>query len=133
MLIKTHDFSLSTSFPPDLTLSFAPTFNTNLVSSTITIFATSGVTNRIASVIINPYMTFYYGKAITIEDLISLKVYIKRTIWIGGILFNNIIEVWNYILKTPDNKRQVKMAKHFGNQFILLTKKMKDSYQTFIN
>lgn len=41
---------------------------------------------------------FYITKAIIVIDYTSLKLYIKITIWVDDILFNNLDNAWQYIM-----------------------------------
>ena len=72
MTIGTNNSSLPAGSALGSTPSFASTFDVGLV-----FYAVAG---RIASVIINLYTTFYYGKAAIAEDLTSLKLYMKESI-----------------------------------------------------
>lgn len=110
-----------------------PAFDVGLISSAVTAPAPGTIACCIIPVVINYYTTFYHRKVVMAEDLISVKLYTKETIWIGRILFSNIIKVWNYILKILDNKRQAKVAKDLDYQFVCLLEKMEDGYQTFAN
>ena len=65
------------------------------------------------------------------EDLTNSKLYIKGTIWIGGIPFSETGEAWNYMLGIPDNTQKAEVAKNLGHQFIFLAEKMEDGYQQF--
>lgn len=52
------------------------------------------VVGCIALVVIDPTKSnYFYGKQVTAEDLTSSKLYMKRTIWIGRILFDETGEV----------------------------------------
>ena len=67
----------------------APTFDVGLVSSTIIARISSVIAGRVAPVVINYHIRFYYRKAVTAEDLTSSKLHIKGIIWIRGIPFSN--------------------------------------------
>ena len=62
------------------------------------------VADRVAPVVIDPTKgNYFYGKQVTAEDLTSSKLYMKGTIWIGGIPFSKTDKAWNYMLGIPDN------------------------------
>lgn len=90
MTIGTNNF-----FPP-ASLASLPTsgltiwFDASFVLGTIFVFAPTTFTSYIIPVVINPQTIFYSKKTVMVEDLTSLKLYIKEIIWIGGILFSNI-------------------------------------------
>ncbi len=95
--------------------------------------ALGAVAGRVAPVVMEPNTPFYYGKAVTAEDFTSSKLYMKETIWIGGIPFTDTTDAWNYMLGIPDNKHRAEVAEDLGHQFVLLAEKMGDSYQTLSN
>ena len=82
----------SSSPAPSLASSPALTFDIDLIPDAITALAPGTIINYAVLVVIDLHTTFYYGKVVMTKDLTSLKLYIKGTIWIGGILFNNITE-----------------------------------------
>ena len=90
------------------------------------------IAGRVASMVIDPTKgNYFYEKQVTAEDLTSSKLYMKKTIWIGGIPFGETGEAWNYMLGIPDDTRRAEVAEDLGHQFILLAEKMGDGYQQF--
>lgn len=80
MTIRTNDSFSPTSPASSLALSSASAFDIGLVLDAVIAPAPSTVADRIALVVINSYMTFYYGKTVTAEDLTSSKLYIRGII-----------------------------------------------------
>ena len=68
----------------------------------VTVPVSGAVASRIASKVINPKTTFFYGKEVTAEDYTSSKFYMKGTIRIEGIPFGKTKDVWNYMLGIPN-------------------------------
>lgn len=93
--------------------------------------APGAVAGRVAPVVMEPNTPFYYGKAVTAEDFTKTKLYMKGTIWVGGIPFTDTTDAWNYMLGIPDDKRRAEVAEDLGHQFVLLAGKMGDGYLTF--
>ena len=119
---------------PDSVTSPAPGSVAGPAPDSVTGPAPSVVAGRVALVVIDPTKgNYFYGKQITVEDLTSSKLYMKGTIWIGGIPFGETGEAWNYMLGIPDDKQRAKVVKDLGHQFILLAEKMGDGYQQFSN
>lgn len=52
----------------------------NSVSGSITVLALGTVAGRIASMIMDPKTTFFYGKQVTQKNYINSKLYIKKLI-----------------------------------------------------
>lgn len=65
---------------PGLAPNFIPAFNIALVPDAVTALLFGAVAGRIAPMVINLHITFYYGKAVLKEDLTNSKLYIKRII-----------------------------------------------------
>ena len=129
----TDDFSAPTGLAPssvtgpapDSVTSPAPSSVAGPTPDSVTGPGPSVVAGRVAPVVIEPTKgNYFYGKQVMAEDLTSSKLYMKGTIWIGGIPFGETSEAWNYMLGIPDNTRRAKVAKDLGHQFILLVKKM---------
>lgn len=80
MTIRTNDLSLLFGPIPSLAPSPALMSDISLVFGIITAPVLGAIAGCVAPVIINPYTTFYYEKAITAEDLTNLKLYVKRII-----------------------------------------------------
>ncbi len=76
------------------------------------------------SVIQDMSKPFFIGKPVTALDNITAQMYIKATIWIGGIPFPNLDEGWEYMLEIPDDDQQHEIAKDIAHQQVLWTKKM---------
>ena len=56
--------------------------------------ASSVIVGRIALLVIDPIKgNYFYGKQVMVKDLTSFKLYIKGTIWIGGIPFGETDEI----------------------------------------
>lgn len=106
--------SLPTGLASGLALSPTPTFDIGLVFNAIIAPAPSDIADCIVPMVINPHMTFYYRKMVTIKDLTSSKLYMKRTIQIERILFSNTTQAWNYMVGILDNECQAEVAKDFG-------------------
>ena len=117
---------------PDSVTSPAPGSVAGPAPDSITGLAPGVVAGRIAPVVINPTKgNYFYGKQVMAEDLTSSKLYMKGTIWIGGIPFGETGKAWNYMLGIPDDIRRAEVAKNLGHQFIFLAEKMEDKYQQF--
>ena len=73
-------------------------------SDSVTGPAPGVIAGRVAPVVIDPTKNnYFYGKQVMVEDLTSSKLYMKETIWIGGIRFGETGEAWNYMLGIPDD------------------------------
>ena len=117
---------------PDSVTSPAPGSVAGPAPDSVTSPAPGVVAGRVAPVMINPTKgNYFYRKQVTAEDLTSSKLYMKGTIWIGGIPFGETGEAWNYMLGILDDTQKAEVAKDFGHQFILLAEKMGDGYQQF--
>ncbi len=46
---------------------------------------------------------FFIGKPVTALDNTTAQIYIKATIWIGGVPFPSLDEAWEYMLGIPDD------------------------------
>lgn len=106
--IETNNSSVFAGLAPSSSASLAPSSIANPTSDSIAgpalgsvnnsasssgiILALGAITGHVALVIIDPKTTFFYGKQVTIKDYISSKLYIKRTIWIRGIPFDETID-----------------------------------------
>ena len=74
------------------------------------------VAGCVTFVVINPTKdNYFYGKQVTADDLTSSKLYIKRTIWIRGILFGETSEAWNFMLGILNDIQRAKVAKDLGH------------------
>ena len=49
------------------------------------------------------------------EDLTSSKLYMKVTIWIGGIPFGEIGKAWNYMLGILDDTQRAEVVEDLGH------------------
>lgn len=81
----------------------------------ITIPAPGTIAGRVSSVVIAPKTTYFYGKQVITEDYTSLKLYMKRMIWIERIQFSEIIDVWNYMLGILDEIDRTKVVKDLNH------------------
>lgn len=70
----------------------APSSVNNIILGYVTVPTLGAITGHIVFVIMDPKTTFFYGKQVTAEDYTSSKLYMKKTIWIGGILFGRTID-----------------------------------------
>ena len=74
------------------------------------------VAGRVAPVVIDPTEdNYFYEKQVTAEDLTSSKLYMKGTIWIGGIPFDETGKAWNYMLGIPDDTQKTKVVEDLGH------------------
>ncbi len=63
---------------------------------------------------------FFIAKPVTALDNITARIYMKATIWIGGIPFFCLDEAWEYMLRILDNDQQCKIAENIAHQQVLL-------------
>lgn len=74
-----------------------------LSTGTITGSIFDAITGYIAFIVINSNISFYYKKLVMTKNFTSLKLEIKEILWIGKILFTDILDAWNYMLGISDN------------------------------
>ena len=115
---------------PDSVTSLAPGSIAGPAPDSVTSPAPGIIAGRVTPVVIDSTKgNYFYGKQVTAEDLTSFKLYMKRTIWIGGIPCGETCEALNYMLSILDDTQRAEVAENLGLQFILLAKKMGDGYQ----
>ncbi len=58
---------------------------------------------------------FFIGKSVTALDNTTARMYIKATIWIGGVSFPSLDKVWEYMLEIPDDDQQREIAEDIAH------------------
>lgn len=63
---------------------------------------------------------FYIVKRVISVDNKTALIYIKKTLWISGILFLSLYDAWQYMLIIPNELQQPKVAEGIIHQQVLL-------------
>lgn len=93
MTMGIDDFSTLAGSAPGLVKSLASSFVASLALDSVTGPALGVVANCVTLIMIESTKSnYFYKKQITIEDLTSFKLYIKKTILIEKILFGETDE-----------------------------------------
>ncbi len=67
---------------------------------------------------------FFIGKPVTTLDNITTRMYIKATIWIGGVPFPSLNEAWEYMLGIPDDDQRREIVEDIAHQQVLSAERM---------
>lgn len=67
----------------------------NNLGNSFDLFATAGPIIKELS------KSFYLEKLVTSHDFSTLRLHMKRTIWVDGIVFNLVNSSWQYIFGIP--------------------------------
>ncbi len=67
---------------------------------------------------------FFIGKPVTVLNNTTARMYIKATIWIGGVPFPSLDEAWEYMLAIPDDDQRCETAKDIAHQQVLSAERM---------
>ncbi len=67
---------------------------------------------------------FFIVKPVITLDNRTAQMYIKATIWIGGVLFSSLDEAWDYMLRIPNDDQRREIAKDIAHQQVLSAERM---------
>lgn len=68
--------------------------------------------------------SFYLGKRVTSHDFSTLRLYIKKTIWVGGIIFDVVASAGQYMLDIPKKYKRVELEADITHQHVLMSQKL---------
>ncbi len=67
---------------------------------------------------------FFIGKPVTTLDNTTVRIYIKATIWIGGVPFPSLDKVWEYMVGISDDDQRREIAEDIAHQQVLSAEMM---------
>lgn len=68
--------------------------------------------------------SFYLGKRVTSHDFSTLRLYMKKTIWVSGIIFDVVASAGQYMLGIPKKYKRVELAADIIHQHVLMSQKL---------